>query len=342
PVAYAETASVWLKHPEVAKSVDVLLVHLYPYWDGLPIDQAIPALVSRFQELRKVFPGKRIVIGETGWPSRGEIREAAVPSQANQARYLKEFLAASGAADLDYFYFSLFSESWKTVQEGLRGAHWGLFSESGQPHPDIAGILGGRAARGFSRAPGKPPLVTPLKVPAFVYRDGESDHNRFRPTNWMGETGTLKIDEFCRIHPRSGEHCLKIVFTPGSVVSWTGIYWVGPAFNHWGQFPGYELKGAKQLVFWARGEKGGETVEFKTGGMDSAGLPYRDSFGPVSLGQPAILTREWKRYVIDLRGQNTSSLLGGFCFALNALGNRGETVFFLDHIVLAGDDVPGP
>ena len=38
------------------------------------------------------FPGKEILIGETGWPSAGRMREGALPSRTNQARVVSEIL----------------------------------------------------------------------------------------------------------------------------------------------------------------------------------------------------------------------------------------------------------
>ena len=38
------------------------------------------------------FPGKEILIGETGWPSEGRMRDGALPSRTNQARVVSEIL----------------------------------------------------------------------------------------------------------------------------------------------------------------------------------------------------------------------------------------------------------
>src|SRR5207302_10038714 len=42
-----------------------------------------------------LFAGKEVMIGEVGWPSAGRMREGALPSPANQARFLQEVTATA-------------------------------------------------------------------------------------------------------------------------------------------------------------------------------------------------------------------------------------------------------
>ena len=65
---------------------------LLPYWEGLPIEAAVPYDLQRYRELQARFPGKPIVIGEIGWPS-GDFRfGAARATPGHQARFVREFL----------------------------------------------------------------------------------------------------------------------------------------------------------------------------------------------------------------------------------------------------------
>ncbi len=41
PISTAEPWHVWLKHPELANSVDYITVHLLPYWEGVPVEDAL-------------------------------------------------------------------------------------------------------------------------------------------------------------------------------------------------------------------------------------------------------------------------------------------------------------
>lgn len=61
----------WLAHPNLAKHVDFITVHIYPFWNGVSIDDAIHFLDMKYRQVQAMFPGKPIVIGETGWPDAG-------------------------------------------------------------------------------------------------------------------------------------------------------------------------------------------------------------------------------------------------------------------------------
>ncbi len=140
PITTADTYTQWMKHPELAKAVDFITVHIYPFWQKIPVDAAIPFLDQVYTQLQKTFPGKQIVIGETGWPSAGPAYGAAVPSAANQARYLREFINWAQAKGVQYFYFDAFDEDWKVHEEGV-GTHWGLYQQDGKVKPALSDML---------------------------------------------------------------------------------------------------------------------------------------------------------------------------------------------------------
>jgi hypothetical protein len=84
-------------------------------------------------------------------------------------------------------------------------------------------------------------------------------------------------------------------------------------------------------VFYARGEAGGELVEFKVGGIGSDGeQAFRDSVDHSSGG--IRLEREWKRYEIDLSGQDLSSVIGGFAWIVEARANVEPVLFYIDNV----------
>ncbi len=69
PVSTAEPWHVWLKHPELAASVDYITIHLLPYWEGLPIRTRCAYIMDKLDQVQRAYPDKHIVIGEVGWPS---------------------------------------------------------------------------------------------------------------------------------------------------------------------------------------------------------------------------------------------------------------------------------
>jgi hypothetical protein len=156
----------------------------------------------------------------------------------------------------------------------------------------------------------------------------------FTPSGYMGdgEKGErLQINDVFRGNPRPDDPddmCYKISYQPGSL-GWAGIYWQSPP-NNWGNQPGRNIKGAQEITFWARGEKGGEIVEFKAGGIIASGGKYRDSF-EISLGK-VVLPNEWKKYGIDLSDQNLSNVIGAFAWVVSRSSNPEGLTFYLDNI----------
>lgn len=139
-ITMADTYDQWIKHRDLAKEVDFITVHIYPFWQGVSIDSAIHSLNQAYTQVEKAFPGKRIVIGETGWPSAGPPYGSAVPSAANQARYLREFMNWAQSGNVQYFYFDAFDEGWKVHEKGV-GTHWGLYQQSGEVKSSLSNML---------------------------------------------------------------------------------------------------------------------------------------------------------------------------------------------------------
>jgi len=129
PVAYADVWEFWMQFPQVAPHVDIMLIHLLPYWEDVPtgIDRAVAHVGDIYARMRAAFPGKQIAIGETGWPSRGRARADAVPSVVNETIFLRRFLALARAEQFDYNFIEAFDQIWKYRSEGIVGASWGVF-----------------------------------------------------------------------------------------------------------------------------------------------------------------------------------------------------------------------
>ncbi|WP_374383061.1 hypothetical protein [Dongia sp.] len=130
PVTYADVWGFWQKAPQsLVDAVDFMTIHILPYWedDPAPSTMTVPHLEYVLGEMGRQFPGKRLMIGETGWPSAGRAREDAIPSIVDQARYLRDFLVYAKAHALDYNFIEAFDQPWKRAQEGAVGGYWGLF-----------------------------------------------------------------------------------------------------------------------------------------------------------------------------------------------------------------------
>ena len=133
PVSTAEVWHVWLAHPELAQHVDFIAVHLLPYWEGVPVDEAVDYSVTQYKRLQKAFPHKPIVVAEIGWPSRGRTHESAVASDANEALFLRRFLHRAEKEQIVYYVMEAFDQPWKAYQEGAVGSYWGVYDVNRNP-----------------------------------------------------------------------------------------------------------------------------------------------------------------------------------------------------------------
>jgi exo-beta-1,3-glucanase (GH17 family) len=133
PVTYADVWEFWLRNAPLADHVDFITIHILPYWEDEPVavENAIVHLDAVFDQVRTAFPGKTLLVGETGWPSAGRIRDDAEPGRVAQARFVREFLAYTSAEQLDYNLIEAFDQGWKRKLEGAVGGHWGIVQHDG-------------------------------------------------------------------------------------------------------------------------------------------------------------------------------------------------------------------
>jgi exo-beta-1,3-glucanase (GH17 family)/cellulose synthase/poly-beta-1,6-N-acetylglucosamine synthase-like glycosyltransferase len=141
-VTTAEPWSTWVVIPEVAKHVDVIFVHLLPYWENVHISSAMRFIGKFYDITQATFPGKPIIIGEAGWPSEGRTRGSAQASLANEAYFARTFIQYAQEKGYDYYLLEGFDEPWKgNAIEGAVGAYWGLFDASGHAKFAFTGLL---------------------------------------------------------------------------------------------------------------------------------------------------------------------------------------------------------
>jgi glucan 1,3-beta-glucosidase len=135
PVTYADVWEFWLRHPELVDSVDYLTIHVLPYWEDRPVpaERAVEHVAAAYAKVSAAFPGRRVMIGETGWPSAGRPRQAARASVVDEARYLRGFLRYAEETGLPYNVIEAFDQPWKRAQEGTVGGYWGIFDAQARP-----------------------------------------------------------------------------------------------------------------------------------------------------------------------------------------------------------------
>ena len=128
PVTYADVWEFWLRNREVYDAVDFVTIHILPYWEDMPVRAKFAA--AHVDAIRKrmavAFPGKEILIGETGWPSAGRMREARCRHAPTRRAWSRKFSTRQGES-FRVNLIEAYDQPWKRQLEGTVGGYWGLF-----------------------------------------------------------------------------------------------------------------------------------------------------------------------------------------------------------------------
>ncbi len=143
----------------------------------------------------------------------------------------------------------------------------------------------------------------------------------------------------------TGSGCLQVTYRADGL--WGGIFWWPLSCGESGTAAAWgrvqqgtcgvnvlemgQFNAVNRLIFWARGDQGGETIEFKVGAVDVSPIPGR-SLGKVTL------TSEWQRYEIDLQGMDMTNAIGLFAWVAADLDNPQGAIFYLDDIQYEGNE----
>ena len=355
----------------ILDEIDFIMVHIYPFWNGMSIDGAAAFTVNRYKAIQEEYPEKRVIIGEAGWPSAGapcygedvhsgragwpsagEPQGPAMPSLKNQRCYMLEFLYLAEQEGVEYMYFDAFDELWKIEEPGRVGQNWGYSYYDRTAKHDFYGVLLSAEQLPESEHCSSYRVYLPYIASSSgsggsktfpVYTEWPMGPGYFVPSGWMGDyTENIGLYECDRADPHQGEMAIRATFSPTGTLGWGGIYWQYPE-NNWGNMEdGLDLSWANKLSFWAKGEKG-EKIRFFVGGIGTKDDPYPDSLRPALSTGFIQLEDEWHEYIIDLRGQDLGHVIGGFGWATDQCANPSGATFYLDDIVFEFDpNMPPP
>jgi GPH family glycoside/pentoside/hexuronide:cation symporter len=129
PVGYVDTYYEYYQHPKLIEASDVILVNCYPFWEGYDIEESLTLLRQMLEITNNMAQNKKVIIAETGWPSQGESKEGAIPSQINAMKYFIATQEWAQNKNIEMFHFSSFDETWKVELEGELGARWGIWDK---------------------------------------------------------------------------------------------------------------------------------------------------------------------------------------------------------------------
>lgn len=130
PVGYVDAYYEFSTRPRITALCDVVLANCYPFWEGCSFEYSLVYMKNMYYQAMNAAKGKKVIITETGWPSKGKSIREAHSSMKNARNYFINTQLWSKADDIDIFYFSSFDESWKTGAEGDVGAYWGIWDKN--------------------------------------------------------------------------------------------------------------------------------------------------------------------------------------------------------------------
>jgi len=130
PVGYVDAYYEFTIKPRITEACDLILANCYPYWEGCSLEYSLIYMKQMYQQAVEAANGKKVIITETGWPSKGESFETAHPSNHNAISYFVNTQLWSKEDNIDIFYFSSFDESWKVGAEGEVVAYWGIWDKN--------------------------------------------------------------------------------------------------------------------------------------------------------------------------------------------------------------------
>ncbi len=128
-----------------ANAVDWIGTNIFPWWENkhagvfscTPAEKAADFHIARVNEVRRVYPGKEVILTEFGWPyapdgatetnvHTGE--HCGIANRQNQALVIRSTLEKLAEKQWSGVIFEAFSENWKPSNEGQFGASWGICS----------------------------------------------------------------------------------------------------------------------------------------------------------------------------------------------------------------------
>jgi exo-beta-1,3-glucanase (GH17 family) len=158
PITTADDYNFWNKSlsKSVSSEVDFIVVHIYPLWNGMTLENSIEWMSNiYFNEIKKFHPDKTLVLGEIGWATnydstktgdgqQGSLIKGEV-SYAAQEKFLIKLSEWTDQNKVTTFLFEAFDEPWKGGGEASSPneieKHWGVFYENRMPKESFKNYL---------------------------------------------------------------------------------------------------------------------------------------------------------------------------------------------------------
>jgi exo-beta-1,3-glucanase (GH17 family) len=149
PVGTSQTSNFWLsdgRAEQLLPLVDFIGVNIYPAWDwsradasnqpiGVTPEAGFNSFSATYNHLRLKYPGRQIVVTETGWPSTfGPIGAQQFPVGISNARdYLQRVIAWAQAQQVVLYIHNMYDDQFGVNTTSPFNYHFGLIDNAGKP-----------------------------------------------------------------------------------------------------------------------------------------------------------------------------------------------------------------
>lgn len=130
-IGYVDAYYMFVNYPEIIEECDLILANCYPFWEYCSVETSLDYMKHMYALVSEYTNGKKVIISETGWPSKGQQYGDAIPSFENAMSYFIQTQKWANEMGIETFYFSSFDEVWKINHEGEYGAYWGIWDKDG-------------------------------------------------------------------------------------------------------------------------------------------------------------------------------------------------------------------
>lgn len=130
PVVIVDTFMAARAHPEICDASDYCAINAHAFFDStISASQAGSWLAKTVKSVAsRLSTQKKVVVTETGWPTKGLPNGLAVPSMANQKKALDAIKSSFASTPEDVILFSAFNDLWKPKTSATFNADqfWGI------------------------------------------------------------------------------------------------------------------------------------------------------------------------------------------------------------------------
>jgi len=129
-VGTCQTDGVWIGHGSLAqyKDCDIVFANIYPFWHGdNPTDTSY--FQNMYSQVTGIAGGKPVVVGETGWATKGSNTwwgGTCKPSEANAGIYFTTISNWFATNKKEGYLFEMFDEPWKYSAAMNQESHFGI------------------------------------------------------------------------------------------------------------------------------------------------------------------------------------------------------------------------